>query len=278
VTANSKAVKRSHQMDRAGGYEEYAFIADLYDYVVPYHNRPDVAFFVEIAQELGGPVLEVGCGTGRVSIPTARTGIDIVGLDLSPHMLEICRERLLREPEVVQARARLVKADMRDFELDEAFRLVTIPFRPFQHLITVNDQLSCLGSIHRHLVKGGRLVLDVFNPLLESLTRDDIGQEVGDEPEFITPDGRRVTRLGKTVSRDLYNQIIYVELIYYVTHPDGREERLVHAFPMRYFFRFEIEHLLVRCGFEVEQVYADFDKSPYGSKYPGELIFVAKKA
>jgi hypothetical protein len=69
-----------------------------------------------------------------------------------------------------------------------------------------------------------------------------------------------------------------VELIYYVTHPDGREERLVHAFPMRYLFRFEAEHLLVRCGFAVEALYAGFDRSPYGSAYPGELIFVARAA
>ena len=68
-----------------------------------------------------------------------------------------------------------------------------------------------------------------------------------------------------------------VELIYYVTHPDGRQERLVHSFPMRYLFRFEAEHLLARCGFEVEALYADYDKSPYGSQYPGELIFVAVK-
>ena len=166
---------------------------------------------------------------------------------------------------------------MRDFELGRAFRLATLPFRPFQHLTTVEDQLSCLGSIHRHLVAGGRLILDVFNPSLEALTSDIAGQEIGDEPEFTTPDGRRVVRRHKIVSRDLHNQINHVELIYYVTHPDGREERLVHAFPMRYLFRFEAEHLLARCGFEVEDVYADFDKSPYGSKYPGELIFVARK-
>ena len=78
------------------------------------------------------------------------------------------------------------------------------------------------------------------------------------------------------MSQDRFNQINYVELIYDVTHSDGREERLVHSFPMRYLFRFEAEHLLVRSGFEVEHVYADFDKSPYGSEYPGELIFVAK--
>jgi SAM-dependent methyltransferase len=264
-------------MDSSGGYEEYAFTADLYDHVVPYRNRPDVGFFVEAAKESGGPVLEVGCGTGRVMIPTARAGIEIAGLDLSPHMLDVCRAGLSQEPEEVQARVQLIEADMRKFELERTFRLVTTPFRSFQHLTTVDDQLSCLESIHRHLVEGGRLILDIFNPSLEALTSGDVGEEIGEEPEFTTPDGRRVVRRHKIVSQDRFNQINYVELIYYVTHPDGREERLVHPFPMRYLFRFEAEHLLVRSGFEIEDVYAEFDKSPYGSKYPGELIFVAKK-
>lgn len=264
-------------MESAHGSEEYAFIADLYDHVVPYRDRPDVAFFVEAAKESGGPVLEVGCGTGRVLIPTARAGIEIVGLDSSLSMLDVCRKRLSHEMDEVQARVQLVEGDMRDFELGQAFRLVTIPFRPIQHLTTVSDQLLCLGRIHRHLVEGGCLILDIFNPSLGSLTKDDIGKEIAEEPEFITPDGRRVVRLRKILSRDYFNQINHVELIYDVIHPDGVEERLLHSFQMRYLFRFEAEHLLVRSGFEIEHVYAGFDKSPYGSKYPGELIFVAKK-
>ena len=76
--------------------------------------------------------------------------------------------------------------------------------------------------------------------------------------------------------RDRNTQVVDSELIYHVTHPDGHEETLTHRFPMRYLFRFEAEHLLARCGFAVEQVYADYDGSAYGSKYPGELIFVAK--
>src|SRR5262249_17417106 len=116
-----------------------------------------------------------------------------------------------------------------------------------------------------------------FNPSLEALTQDNLGQECGEEPAFTTPDGRRVVRRHKIASRDFAQQVAQVELVYYVTHPDGREERLVHAFPMRYLFRFEAEHLLARCGLEVEQVYADYAGSPYGSKYPGELILVAKK-
>ncbi len=257
---------------------EYSLTAELYDYVVPYRERPDVDFFVQAARESGGPVLEVGSGTGRILIPTARAGIEITGLDLSPDMLAVCRRHLAEEPEEVRSRIRLVEADMRAFGLPQTFRLATLPFRPFQHLLTVEDQLACLACIHRLLGAGGRLILDIFNPWLESLAKQNFGEETAEEPEFTLPDGRKVIRRHKMVSRDVFNQVNHVEMIYYVTHPDGRQERLVQPLAMRYFFRYEAEHLLARCGFAVEQVYADYDKSPYGSKYPGELIFVAKKA
>ena len=166
---------------------------------------------------------------------------------------------------------------MRDFDLGRLFALVTLPFRPFQHLITVEDEISCLENVRRHLVEGGRLVLDLFNPSLDILSGSTGDEEIGEEPPFSTRDGRTVVRRHKIFGHDRFNQVNQVELIYYVTHPDGREERLVHRFPMRYLFRFEVEHLLVRCGFEVEQLYAGFDKGVYGSRNPGELIFVARK-
>jgi SAM-dependent methyltransferase len=257
--------------------EEYAATAEFYDYVVPYQIRQDVAFFVKAAQASGGPVLEVGCGTGRVLIPTARAGITIYGIDLSPYMLDICERRLEQEPPEVQKRVQFDQADMRDFDLGQTFKLITIPFRPFQHLIEVADQIACLRCVHRHLVDEGRFILDLFNPSITALARELTGEEQDNEPAFTMPDGRRVQRCSRVVKRDAFKQYQDVELIYYVTHPDGRSERLVHAFPMRYLFRYEVEHLLARCGFEVEALYADYDKSPYGSKYPGELIFVAKK-
>ena len=260
-----------------GGYQTNRFVAELYDQVVPYRGRPDVDFFVDAARESGGPVLEVGSGTGRVLIPTARAGIAITGVDLSEYMLEVCEQRLSAEPPEVRGRVTLVRADMRDFSLENSYQLATLPFRPFQHLLTVEDQIACLTNIHRHLNPGGRLILDIFNPSLEHLTRDNLGEEVSVEPAFTTPEGIQVRRTNRTVSRDLYHQINQVELIYNLTHPDGREERLVHAFPMRYLFRFEAEHLLARCGYAVEKVYADYQKNPYGSTYPGELVFVARK-
>lgn len=259
-----------------GGYQDNPFVAKLYNQIIPYRDRPDVEFFVDLAQKSGGPILEVGCGTGRVLIPTARAGLQITGLDLSEHMLDVCRQRLENEPQGVQDRVTLIQDDMRDFSLEKTFSLVTTPFRPFQHLLTVEDQINCLTSIRNHLEPGGTLILDIFNPSLEALTADNLGEEIGLEPEFTTPEGIKVLRFDKTVSRDLVSQIIRVELIYYLTHPDGRKERLVHAFPLRYLYRFEAEHLLSRCGFVVEDLYADYQKNPLGSAYPGELIFVAR--
>ena len=203
--------------------------------------------------------------------------MDIVGLDLSTRMLSICRAKLALEPVPVQTRVQIVQGDMRRFTLGREFGLATIPFRPFQHLTTVADQISCLTTIRNHLTEGGRLILDVFNPSLTLLTDDRYMEEDGEETEFAMADGRRVVRRGRTVTRDLFNQIQDVEVIYYVTHLDGRQERLVHRFQMRHLFRYEAEHLLARSGFQVEELYADYDKSPYGSKDPGDLIFVARK-
>ncbi len=257
---------------------EYVIGADLYDYVEAYRTRTDVGFFVELARETGGPVLELGCGTGRVLIPTARAGIEIAGLDRSPQMLAVCRRKLQDEPSEVQARVQLIESDMRGFELSRQFALITIPFRPFQHLVDVDDQLACLACIRRHLNGEGRLVVDVFNPSLTALTRDNVGVEEAAGSDFALPDGRRVVHCSKIAARDLFKQVISVELIYDVTHPDSRKERLVHAFKMRYFFRYELEHLLARAGFMIDAVYGDYERNPYGTAaYPGELIFVARK-
>ena len=91
------------------------------------------------------------------------------------------------------------------------------------------------------------------------------------------PDGRRVVRRHKTVAHDRFTQVSQFELIHYVTYPDGRKERVVHAFRLRMTYRFEAEHLLARAGYAVERLYAGYDRSEYGSRYPGELAFVARR-
>lgn len=264
-------------IEDTGGYQTNPFVAQLYDQFVPYRERPDLDFFVQEAVLSGGPVLEIGCGTGRVLLPTARAGISITGLDVSTYMLDVCRQALEDESPAVQEKVTLLNRDMRDFDLGETFALITSPFRPFQHLLTVQDQLSCLDCVRNHLVPGGIFILDIFNPSLASLTADNLGQEIDEEAPFTTPEGVQVKRSHMVTARDFHNQIQDVELIYYLTHPDGREERIVHAFPMRYLFRFEAEHLLARTGFEVVDLFADFNRNSHDSTHHGELIFRAKR-
>ncbi len=257
--------------------DEYAATAEFYDHIIAYRERKDVDFYVAMAEQTRGAALEIGCGTGRVLIPIARAGVEIVGLDLSRSMLSLCREQLAHEPSEVQARVRLLEGDMRHFELHRQFHLITLPFRPFQHLLAVEEQLSCLQHIHRHLTSDGRVIVDLFNPSLPYLVGEKYFEESEPEPEFTMPDGRKVTRRFRFTGRDHIRQVNDVELIYYVTHPNGRHERLVHAFGMRYFFRFEVEHLLARAGFVVEALYGNYDKSPFGPNDSNELIFVARK-
>ena len=256
-------------------YDE-AFMAETYDHVVPYRTRPDVDFFVTAARESGGPVLELGCGTGRVLIPTARSGVPITGLDASEAMLEACRRRLEDESDEVRERVALFQGRMENFGLEGKFALITTPFRPFQHLLTVEDQIACLRQAHAHLVDGGRLILDLFSPSIPRLAQEP-GSAMENSPEFTMPDGRRILRKDCITRRDLVNQVNDIDLIYEITHTDGAEERRIVKIQMRYLFRFEAEHLLARCGFAVEALYGDYDRSPYGATYPGELIFVAQK-
>lgn len=150
-------------------------------------------------------------------------------------------------------------------------------FAALQYLLTVDEQLACLAAIRRHLEPDGWLVLDLMNPSLHALARPVNPAEGDEEPPFTHPDGRVVTRRNRILECDLPNQTFSGELAYQVTHPGGRTEELVHRYRFRYLFRFEAEHLLVRAGFTVERIYSGFDRSPYGSDDPGELIFVARR-
>jgi len=257
------------------GVDWYDHTARFYDAFPAYATRPDVGFYVEEAKDSGGPVLELGCGTGRILIPTARAGLEVTGLDLSQEMLTHCRGHLEGEAPEVRERVTLQVGDMRDFSLGSRFALVTMPFRAFQHLLTVEEQLACLKCIREHLAERGRLAFDVFNPSLPALVDDARMEEHPDGEPLTMPTGERVQRKVRIPIYDPFEQTQDVEFVYEVTHTDGRQERLVDRFPMRYIFRFELEHLLVRAGFSMQALYADFDHSPFGSTYPGELIVIA---
>jgi SAM-dependent methyltransferase len=253
-------------------YDKYS--SEFYDY---HAKRGDIEFYVDFAVESGDPVLELGCGTGRILIPTARASVKITGLDKSDEMLKICRQKLESETPEVRNRVKLVNADMRDFELASKFSLVTITFGPFNSLLSVEEQISCLNNIKRHLRENGALLFDVFYPDLRELLVNKGMEIVRAKTPFEMPDGRSVIWGIRYDSVDHNRQVIHEELFYNIRYPDGHEEQMVYPESLRYFFRFEVEHLLARTGFRVESVYAGFNKEPFGSQYPSELIFLARK-
>jgi SAM-dependent methyltransferase len=175
------------------GYDTNAQIPELYDHLPAYNSRCDVDFYIDLCRQ-AGEVLEVGCGTGRVLIPAALAGCDVTGIDKSRHMLTRCRGKVDALPGSARDRVTLVEADMTDFQLARAFKLVIAPFRPIQHLTTVDEQLSFLRCVHRHRLPGGRLVFDVFNPDLTLLAAGTSSDETEDTPELNLPDGRRLRR------------------------------------------------------------------------------------
>ncbi len=263
-------------MERFGPYDDNPLVAELYDHTPIYAARADIPFYVDCARLADGKVLELGCGTGRVLIPTAAAGYEVVGLDASVNMLARCREKLERQPTAAQKRARLVPGSMTEFNLEDRFALVTAPFRSFQHLLHAEDQLRCLRAVHRHLVPGGRLVLDCFHTNPIYLHEPAFREEREEFGEVTLSDGRSFRRAWRIAAYRRAEQINEIEFIYYVTHADGSKERIVEPFPLRYFFRFEIEHLLARTGFRLSALYGDFDRSPLRDDSP-EMIFVAEK-
>jgi hypothetical protein len=163
---------------------------------------------------------------------------------------------------------------MTQFDLGEKFRSIIIPFRPFQHLLEVKQQMDCLGCVRRHLAPGGRLILDVFQTDAERM-HDPIHQRETLVTEYKTSDGRQVRISERVAAFHRAEQRNDVEMIFSVVHPGGRKERLVFAWPLRYFFRYEIEHLLARCGFKVKAFYGNFDRSALLDSSP-EMIYVAQ--
>jgi SAM-dependent methyltransferase len=252
-----------------------SFIADYYDDSPIVRGRlQDVAFYRDAARDFGDPILELGCGTGRITMELAEEGKRITGLDISERMLERAAKKRSALFTEERERVHLVQGDMAHFDLGEKFRLVLIPFRPFQHLLQVQQQLDCLDCVKKHLAPGGRLILDVFQTDAERM-HDPVHMRESLVVEYKTADGRQVRISERVAAFHRAEQINDVEMIYSVVHPGGRKERLVFAWPLRYFFRYEIEHLLARCGFRVAAEYGNFDRTPIRDESP-EMIFVAE--
>ena len=252
----------------ASSYDAIPDFGLLYDSVPLYAARQDVRFYLAEANAVGGNVLEVGCGTGRILLPIARAGRAITGIDGSKHMLDRCRAKLSAEPAAVQSRVKLAQHDMRDFNLGAKFALIIAPFRVVQHLTTIADQLRFLATAARHLAPQGRLIFDVFNPRFDLLVGAN-GVEREDTAEQRLPDGRTFRRTYRVARVRWMDQVSEAELIYYV---DGT--RFVQAFEMRWYLAAELRHLLARAGFTVSEIYGDFARGAPVDGCP-ELVVVA---
>jgi ubiquinone/menaquinone biosynthesis C-methylase UbiE len=250
-------------------------IADYYDASPLVANRKqDLAFYLQSAAASRGPILELGCGTGRIAIPLAESGARITGLDISQKMLERAEQkRSFLAPERRDL-LRLIHGDMTGFELREQFPLIIIPFRPFQHLRSIEEQLGCLTSARRHLAKNGRLVMDFFQTDAARM-HDPKFLEAHFVAEYEMAGVRKVRLFERIAAFHRAEQCNDVEMSFEVTQPTGQVERHVFAFTFRYFFRYEVEHLLARCGFRLVETFGDFDRSPLQDDSP-EMIFVAE--
>ena len=230
----------------------YDDLADLYDHQYDTY-RDDLHHYARLAENTGGRVLELGAGTGRVTVHLARRGARITGLEPSARMLERAEERA-READ---ARVTLVQGDMRDFTLHERFDLIIAPFNALMHLYTPQDQLSALRRVHAHLHEGGTFAFDVYVP---NFGPEGVLRHEGET--FRHPDGSR-TDVFVLQRVERARQVVTTDYLVDTTAPDGTLKRAHRTLTQRYYTRFELEWMLRHAGFTA-RFHGSFEGGPYG--------------
>lgn len=253
--------------------DDYSVVAGYYDEAYASKEAlQDVPFYVELAKDKGGPMLEIGCGTGRVLLPTAREGIAIDGLDFSPVMLNVLEKHLSNESPEVSDKVTLHQGDMRDFNLNKKYKLATIPFRPMQHMFTLDDQLAALKSAKNHLAPDGSLVFDVFFPLFSAMNIGD-GKEHLDL-EWISKENpdQIIKRYFIKDSFDKINQHFTGRLIFRTYENEKLVKEVSENLKMNFYTYQHLRLLFRMSGLEVVAEYGAFDKSPLDEN-ASEMIF-----
>ncbi len=246
----------------------YESFADYYDAEVASYTD-DLVFYQQFAQRCGSPLLELMCGSGRVLVPLAEAGYRITGVDSSPRMLEIARARV--EEMGATDRVTLMQADVRTVDLPAAhFGLVFVAINSLMHLHSSKDHLAVLGTIRRALAPGGLAVIDLFNPDPMELAREDNRMVL--EREY-SLNGNRIYKFCSSES-DSAEQTSTLTLFYDAVAPDGQTTRKVVCFALRWFYRYELEHLFARAGLRLRAFYGSYDLEYYSSSSP-RLIAVA---
>ena len=221
----------------------------------------DIPFYVEQSVKFGDPILELACGTGRVTIPIAKAGFDITGIDISSSMLNSAAV----DAAEAGAKVNFVKSDIRSFNLDTKFQLIIFPFNAIAHLLDLKSVIATFLRVKKHLSKEGKFIFDFFNPSFDRLLRDESQRYPVDE--YPDPDSNEKVILTENNYYDRATQINHIKWYYKIGE---REE--VHDLDMRMFFPKELEALLQLNGFRIHDKYGDFDGSEFTSESPRQVI------
>ncbi len=220
----------------------------------------DLPFYRELARRSGDPILEAMCGSGRLLVPLAQAGRRITGIDTSGEMLALAQERLAAQGLV--GRATLIEGDVRVPIAGGPYAIAMIALNSFMHLVNTAEQIAVLKNMHAALRPGGLLALDLFNPNPRLLAEYD--NELVFDKAFTLADG---TRVQKFVAQQIEaaSQINHVTFIYDELSQEGFVKRHTAPFRMRWVYRYELEHLLARTGFQLESLYGNYDLDEYRS-------------
>jgi SAM-dependent methyltransferase len=230
------------------------YVARFYDVVyAQVRDGVDNAYYLEKMASAGGPVLEIGVGTGRLFREVRRRGIDAWGVDVSPAMIERCRARLGEAD-----RERVWVQDAVHLRTERRFALIAAPFRVLSHVPALDDQIRLLDAAFEHLLPGGCFVFDLYVPNLK-LLQEGLAELCDFDGEHAP--GRRLRRIVSSSPADLVRQTSRVHMSFVWDEGDG-ERRADWDFEMRFFFRFELEHLVARSKLGLEAIHGDFAGGP----------------
>jgi SAM-dependent methyltransferase len=233
------------------------YVARFYDVVYQQvRDAVDKTYYVNKLVSCGGPSLEVGVGTGRIFLEALDKGADVYGTDNSAEMLSVLRGKL--EP---HHHHRIRQGDLVKMELGKRFDLIIAPFRVLSHIIDIDDQIRALNTAYDHLVPGGVFIFDLYVPNLKLLL-DGLPPTVDFDGEYAP--GKRLRRSVSATS-DLITQTTSVTMAF-AWEEDEQQYSREWSFPMRFFFRYELEHLIARSKLKLKAIYGDFAESPLDSR------------
>ncbi len=248
-------------------------IAEYYDLLFGDFEE-DVDMWLTLAGQADGPLLEIGCGTGRLLLPLAQAGHSLTGIDLSSLALGAARAKL--EAAGLTGQVTVIQADMRHFDLPRHdFALAFIPLNTFMHCQSMEEQQATLLSIHGHLRPGGRLILDLFYPEPTLLAEAD--GRLYFEAETIDELTGRTVQWYWRHDIDLARQLRHLTYILDEIDEEGLVRRVQIPFSLRFIYRYEMELLLRASGFRLESLYGSYQLDPFDSHNP-RLIVTARKA